>query len=80
MKRIILVVSIALCVIGFVTVRVGDNLSTVVPDESGRMMVQDSILMPIGAILLALGLLALVVVILWYLVDFVRSRLKEDQA
>ena len=80
MKRIILIVSIALIVIGFITARVGDNLSTVVPTESGRMMVQDSILMPTGAILFVLGLLALVVAILWYLVEFFRGRLKKDQA
>jgi len=74
MKRNTLITSIALIVIGFVTARVGDCLSTVT--ESG--MVQDSILMPIGAILSVLGLLALVVAILWYLVDFVRGRLKKD--
>ena len=74
MKRNTLIISIALIVIGFITARVGDSLSTVT--ESG--MVQDSILMPIGAILFILGLLALVVAILWYLVDFVRGRLKKD--
>ena len=74
MKRNTLIASIALIVIGFITARVGDNLSTVT--ESG--MVQDSILMPIGAILFILGLLALVVTILWYLVDFVRGRSRKD--
>ena len=74
MKRNTLIISIALIVIGFITARVGDSLSTVT--ESG--MVQDSILMLIGAILFILGLLALVVAILWYLVDFVRGRLKKD--
>ena len=74
MKRNTLITSIALIVIGFITARVGDNLSTVT--ESG--MLQDSILMPIGAILFILGLLALVVAILWYLVDFIRGRLKKD--
>lgn len=74
MKRNILIISIALIVIGFVTARVGDNLSTVT--ESG--MVQDSILMPIGAILFILGLLAIVVAIIWYLIDFIRGRLKKD--
>lgn len=76
MKRNTLFISIALIVIGFVTARVGDSLSTVT--ESG--MVQDSILMPIGAILFVLGLLALAVAALWYLVDFIRGRLKKDQA
>ena len=74
MKRNTLITSIALIVIGFITTRVGDNLSTV--NESG--MVQDSILMPIGAILFILGFLALVVAILWYLVDFIKGRLKKD--
>ena len=76
MKRNTLITSIALIVIGFITARVGDNLSTIT--ESG--MVQDSILMPIGAILFILGLLALVIATLWYLVDFIRDRLKKDQA
>ena len=80
MKRNTLITSIALIVIGFITARVGDSLSTVVPAEGGRMMVQDSILMPIGAVLSILRLLALVVAILWYLVDFIRGRLKKDQA
>ena len=74
MKRNTLITSIALIVIGFIAARVGDNLSTVT--ESG--MVQDSILMPIGAILFILGLLVLVVAILWYLFDFIRGRLKKD--
>ena len=76
MKRYILIISIALIVIGFIAARVGDSLSTVA--ESG--MVQDSILMPIGAILFILGFLALAVAILWYLVDFFRGRLKKDSA
>ena len=80
MKRTTLIISIALIVIGFITARVGDSLSTVIPDESGRMMVQDSILMPIGGILFVIGLLALVVVILWHLVDFAKGRLKKNKA
>ena len=76
MKRNTLITSIALIVIGYITTRVGDSLSRVT--ESG--MVQDSVLMPIGAILFILGLLALVVAILWYLVDFIRGRSKRDQA
>jgi hypothetical protein len=76
MKRFTLIASIALVVIGLIAARVGDSLSTVT--ESG--MVQDSILMPIGAIMSILGLLALVVAILWYLVDLFRGRLKKDQA
>ena len=74
MKRNTLITSIVLIVVGFIMARVGDNLSTIT--ESG--MVQDSILMPIGAILFVLGLLALVVSILWYLIGFIRSRLKKD--
>jgi hypothetical protein len=73
-KRNTLLISIALIVIGFITARVGDMLSTVA--ESG--MVQDSILMPIGAILFTLGLLSLVVAILWYLISFIRGRMKKD--
>ncbi len=76
MKRNTLITSIALIVIGFITARVGDNLSTVT--ASG--MLQDSILMPIGAILFILGFLVLVVAMLWYLVDFVRGRSKKIQA
>jgi hypothetical protein len=74
MRRQTLLTSIVLLVIGFITARVGDNLSTVT--ENG--MVQDSILMPIGAILFTLGLLALVVAVLWYLVSFIRGRLQKD--
>jgi putative exporter of polyketide antibiotics len=76
MKRNTLIASIALIVIGFITARVGDSLSTVT--ESG--MVQDSMLMPIGAILFILGLLALFVAIIWYLVGFIKGLLKKDQA
>ncbi|MEW5870741.1 MAG: hypothetical protein AB1894_15820 [Chloroflexota bacterium] len=76
MKRYTLIASIALIVTGLIAARVGDSLSTVT--QSG--MLQDSILMPVGAILFILGLLALVVAILWYLVDFIRGRLKKDQA
>ncbi len=74
MKRNMLIISIALIVIGFITARVGDGLSTVT--ESG--MVQDSALMPIGAVLLLLGFLALFVAAVWYLIDFVRGRLKKE--
>jgi hypothetical protein len=74
MKRYTLIAGIALIVIGFITARVGDSLSTVT--ESG--MVQDSILMPIGALLFILGFLALAIGILWYLIAFVRGRLKKD--
>jgi hypothetical protein len=73
MKRNILIISIVMIVIGFITARVGDNLSTLT--ESG--MVQDSILMPIGAILFVLGFLALIVAILWYLIGFIGGRLKK---
>ena len=73
MKRNTLITSIELIVVGFIIARVGDNLSTV--NESG--MVQDSILMPIGAILLVLGILALVVAMLWYLIGFIKGRLKK---
>lgn len=76
-KRNTLIASIVLIVIGFITARVGDMLSTVVPAEDGAMMVQDSILMPIGAILFTLGLLVLLLAIIWYLVDFIKSRLKK---
>jgi len=40
-------------------------------------MVQDSILMPIGAILFILGFLALGVALLWYLIGYIRGRLKK---
>lgn len=74
MKRNTLIASIVLIVTGFITARVGDSLSTV--SESG--MVQDSVLMPIGAILFFIGLLALVVAIIWYVVDFFRNRSKKN--
>ena len=73
MKRYILIASIALIIVGFASARLGDSLSTV--NESG--MVQDSILMPIGAILVFLGFLALIVAIIWYLVAFIRERTKK---
>ena len=75
MKRNTLIAGIAMIVVGFIAAWVGDSLSTVT--ESG--ILQDSILMPIGAILFVIGFLALVVAILWYLVDFIRGRLKKDQ-
>jgi len=74
MKRNTLITSIVLIVVGFIIARVGDNLSTIT--ESG--MVQDSILMPIGAILFVLGFLVLVVAILWYLISFIKGRLKKS--
>jgi len=73
MKRNTLIASIILIVVGFVVARIGDGLSTIT--ESG--VVQDSMLMPIGAILFALGILVLVIAILWYLIDFIRSRVKK---
>ena len=42
------------------------------------MMVQDSILMPIGALIMSLGVLALIVALIWYLAAFIRGRLKKD--
>ena len=75
MKRNTLIAGIAMIVVGFIAAWVGDSLSAVT--ESG--ILQDSILMPIGAILFVIGFLALVVAILWYLVDFIRDRLKKDQ-
>ena len=74
MKRNILITSIVMIVVGFITARVGDSLSTVT--ESG--VVQDSMLMPIGAIALVLGLLALVIVIFWYLISFIIGKLKKS--
>ena len=71
MKRYTLIASIALILIGFITARVGASLSTV--NESG--MLQDSILMPIGAALFFLGILVLIVTILWYLFAFVQSKM-----
>jgi sulfite exporter TauE/SafE len=76
MKRNTLIASIVLIVVGFLTARIGDGLSTIT--ESG--IVQDSILMPIGAILFALGFLVLFVAIVWHLIDFIRSRVKKNQA
>lgn len=76
MKRFMLITSIVLIVIGFITARVGDSLSTV--SESG--MVQDSMLMPIGAILFILGLLGLVVAIIWVLVGFISDWFKKKKA
>ncbi len=73
MKRNVLIVSIVMIVAGFIAARVGDGLSTIT--ESG--MVQDSILMPIGAILFFLGVLALVVAIFWYLISFIQGKLKK---
>ena len=76
MKRYTLITSLALLVIGFIAARVGDSLSTV--NESG--MIQDSFLMPLGAILFFLGLIALAVAIIWFLVDFIKDRLKKGKA
>ena len=74
MKRNTLITSIVLIAVGFVVARIGDGLSTIT--ESG--VVQDSMLMPIGAILFVLGFLALFVAIIWYLIDFIRSRVKKS--
>ena len=76
MKRNTLIASIALLVIGFITARLGDMLSTVT--ETG--MVQDSILMPTGALLFILGLLVLIIAIIWYLVALIRGRLQKKGA
>ena len=77
MKRKTLIISIILITVGYITAQIGESLSTLVPMESGAMMVQDSALMPIGGILFTLGLLALLVAILWYLIDFIRGKLKK---
>jgi len=74
MKRNTLIASIVLIAVGFVVARIGDGLSTIT--ESG--VVQDSMLMPIGAILFALGFLVLGVAILWYLIEFIRSKVKKS--
>ncbi len=74
MKRNTLITSIVLIVVGFVVARIGDSLSTIT--DAG--VVQDSSLMPIGAILFVLGFLALFVAIIWYLIDFIRSRVKKS--
>jgi hypothetical protein len=78
MKRYTLFVSIALIVIGIITVLVGNSMSTVVPAGPNAVMVQDSILMPIGALIILLGVLALIVALIWYLVDFIRSRFQKN--
>ena len=78
MRRKTLIASIALIVIGFITARIGSSLSTLVPTESGAMMVQDSVLMPIGGVLFMLGLLALAVAILWYLIAFIKNKVKKN--
>ncbi|MHC1782446.1 MAG: hypothetical protein AB9891_06750 [Anaerolineaceae bacterium] len=75
MKRKILIASVVITAVGFILARVGDSLSTLT--ESG--IVQDSILMPIGAILFILGLLALAVTLLWYLIGFISGRLKKGR-
>ena len=74
MKRNTLIASLVLMLVGFVAARVGDSLSVV---ENGTVL--DSALMPIGAILFMLGMLALAVAIIWYLVDFIRGRVKKAQ-
>ena len=78
MKRKALYGSMALILIGFITLVVGNMMSTVVPAEPGVVMVQDSILMPIGALIIFLGVLALIVALIWYLVDFIRSRFRKN--
>jgi ABC-type uncharacterized transport system permease subunit len=78
MKRKTLITSLIMIVVGFITARVGDAMSTVVPAGDGAVIVQDSILMPIGALVSVLGFLALIVVALWYLVDFIRGKLKKE--
>ena len=76
MKRITLITSIVLIVVGFASARIGDSLSTV----TAGGVVQDSLLMPVGAILFFLGLLGLMVAILWYLIGFIKSRLEKEKA
>ena len=73
MKHKMLTISIVLIVIGFLTIRIGDSLSTIT--ESG--VLQDSILMPIGFIMFTLGLLILVITILWYIIRFIRNQLNK---
>jgi len=76
MKRITLITSIVLIVVGFASARIGDSLSTV----TAGGVVQDSLLMPVGAILFFIGLLGLMVAILWYLIGFIKSRLEKEKA
>lgn len=73
MKRTILIAGIIAMAAGFIMARVGDSLSMV--NRSG--VVRESALMPIGAIVFILGMLALAVALVWYLVSFIRGKLKK---
>ena len=74
MKRKSAIVSIVLLVVGFLAARVGDHLATV--SENG--IVQEHFLTPVGTLLFLVGVLALLIVGLWYLIDFAKSRLKQE--
>ena len=73
-KRTLLIISIILTVVGFASARIGDSLSVV---DNGTVI--DSALMPIGAILFMLGLLGLAVTLIWFLISFIKGKLKKGE-
>ncbi len=72
-KRTLLFVSLGLIVVGFLASRVGDNLSNV--NKSG--MLQESALMPIGAIMVVVGVL--IRNHLFLLISFLNNKGRQKQ-
>ncbi len=70
MKRKLLISSLVSILVGFITAKVGDSLSTIGQDG----ILHDSRWMLIGTLLVVIGLLELVVVGVWYAVDYIKQR------
>ena len=70
MKRIFLYVSIVLIVAGFIARFFADQYGYVSADG----MLQDSAWLPIGTLMLVIGILALLVVGILYIISFLKNR------
>ena len=70
MKRNIFYVSIVLIVIGIIGRLYADQYSHVTPEG----MVVDSIWLPIGTLMILIGVLALIVLGILYVISYLRNR------
>ena len=71
MKRNIFYISIALIVIGIIGRLYADQYSHVTPEG----LVVDSVWLPIGSLMVVVGILALLVLGILYLASYLRNRL-----
>lgn len=70
MKHKLLISSLVCILVGFIIAKVGDSLSTIGQDGISH----DSRWILIGTLLVVIGLLELVIVGVWYAVDYLKKR------